>query len=292
MHILTTVLTHVLTGLVLILHYRCLLELVALLLQVIKGETLVAGKGGNQFQGVSGLVHRDHMACFEDSDEGQRTQTANCPRRLTIGSRTGVGRPILGSHSRPLVRAIPLELIDPTLIPHPVADEIQIAGVDHDADAILHHLGNDAVEVAEPVTRKISVNVETALLPLTVHAQGGLDIGAVHEICQLSHVVAKGTVALLSNVVHINSRVRIKDALECRELADVKGNVARKEPLSRVAKISTEATEWIPEINAITKRLAENAVSISKVSICAELDSSIGQTIANCKTLEIQIKAF
>jgi hypothetical protein len=102
-------------------------------------ELLVAEEGVKKRQSSSGLVHWNHVTCLEHLQEGEGALAFLSMGSLGQASRLAVIDPVMISLGIEVLLAGPGQLVSPCLVAHPVADEVDITGVDQHTNTALQH---------------------------------------------------------------------------------------------------------------------------------------------------------
>mmetsp|Transcript_6012 Transcript_6012/g.18565 ORF Transcript_6012/g.18565 Transcript_6012/m.18565 type:complete len:363 (-) Transcript_6012:679-1767(-) len=247
-------------------------------------ELLAARERRDHAERVLRLVHRDHVAGLVDLDKRQ-------PSRRSHGATRGAapGGPLGLRRRRPLLGARPLETVDPARIAKPVANEVEVAGVDHDAHAILQHLGQQQRVVAKPIARKVAVHHHVARLPGLVDSESLLCGLHVEEGVSVAEVVAQRAVALLLDVVHVDTWVRREDGPKLGAHADAEAKAAQPPPLRRLARVCHEGADWRPKFDDVVQRLRDELILQRKVGVRGELHVGLCQPVSNSNALHVDL---
>lgn len=108
----------------------------------------------------------------------------------------------------------PLELVGPSLVTEPVADEVGIAGVDEDGN-LLQNTGHEEVERLHPVTLEEEVAVDVSVAAFVVvdslDAEGGHDVPLVQVLVNVveTGVAETATLAIYAHVVGVATRLLV-----------------------------------------------------------------------------------
>mmetsp|Transcript_31447 Transcript_31447/g.80267 ORF Transcript_31447/g.80267 Transcript_31447/m.80267 type:complete len:567 (+) Transcript_31447:111-1811(+) len=239
-------------------------------------QRAVAHPGAEHDQAVERLVHGHHVSRLVHAHERQR------PHRPDLARGRALDLPHAVAGRRPLRHALPLERVHPPPVAHPVADEVQVARVDHHAHAVRHHVGQHAVKRVQPVTSHIHVDVGVARHPLAVaHPQRLARGGAVEEVIGVGEVVAQPARARLGDVVHVDGRVGRQDGLELGGHAVLQAQHTRERPVVLVAHPVGKVAQWVQERHDGPRRGADELVVQRKVAVRVELDGGVGEPVAH-----------
>lgn len=233
------------------------------------------------------------MACAVDAHEGQVTLLLELAILLVIilGNleilELGLGKCLM---------ARPLKLVGPSLVSEPVANEVDIAGIDEDGD-LLKDAGNHLVVGLHPVTSKHKVAVDIKVAAVVA---ADLDTESVHDITSVEILrnVAQGGVAEVARVL-----TRAANIIDIKTSALVwahhsvvtvdGGRYTRPSAAGFVAVLDKRLAARQSIIHGLTLALAEDRLvatfAASHGAVVSILSVAVRKTVADEDRLKIDI---
>ena len=152
-----------------------------------------------------GLVIRRHVASLEDLEEGQIARRLEST--VLLGTLAGADLDRAELSLGEVLVARPLELVGPSLVAEPVADEVGVTSIDEDRN-LLQDLRHKSEIRLHPVAleQEVAVNVKVAaVISVDLGAEGLHDVGLVQPLGDvLELVIAEAaSLALLAHVVRV-----------------------------------------------------------------------------------------
>mmetsp|Transcript_75427 Transcript_75427/g.157270 ORF Transcript_75427/g.157270 Transcript_75427/m.157270 type:complete len:380 (-) Transcript_75427:342-1481(-) len=161
--------------------------------QIAQGEVL------DHLQCHLGLVHWHHVASIEDLHKAETVAGTELGNSVALA----VQFVVLVGGCVEIILVSPLQLLSPLHVAQPVADVVNITGVDQRLDAISEHVGDQGVVVAHPISclDEEHVHGHVTGAPALGNTQLFLDRSSVQE--SLDHVEVVAEPAVLAGDAHV-----------------------------------------------------------------------------------------
>ena len=208
----------------------------------------------------------------------------------------GRGNKVLKVRLGKVLVARPLELVGPSLVSEPVADEVNITSVDKNRD-LLQDLGDKLVVGLHPITGKheVAVNVEVAtVIAVDLGTDGLADLLLVKELGDPAHgrvAQVGGILARSTNVVDVATGALV--GTHHGVVAVDGGRDARPGTAGVVAALNQGLTTGQSAVHTLALALAQDRLvatfAASHGAVVSVLGVRVGQTVTNEHTLEVDV---
>lgn len=240
-----------------------------------------------------GLVKGRHVSGLEDLEEGQvavRLQPAVVFAILAGGNLDSLALSFLEA-----LVAGPLELVGPSPVTEPVADEVSIASIDEDRD-LVENLGDQSEVRLHPITleQEVAVNVKVAAVVLVnLGAESLHDFGLVQPLRNvLEFVIAKAAaLAVTANIVRVAAAALVRTNHGI--IAVDTGGYAGPGTLGIIARFDQRLAAGEGVVQGLAGALVQDSrvatITASHWAVVLVLSVAIGQSVSNQNALEINV---
>jgi hypothetical protein len=242
-------------------------------------------------QASFGLVVGHHVASSVETHEGQVAGALDGADLAAVRKELEV----LERRLLVVLVARPLELVGPSQVAEPVADEVGITGVDQDGD-LLENARNKAVEGLHPVTleQEVAVDVHVARSVVAdLSAESLHDVGTVEVLLDpLELVVAEVAAgALGADVVGVHASALV--GTDHSVVAVDGGGNARPNALAVVARLDELLAARKRVVHSLALLLIKDSgpatITASHGTVVLVLSKTIGETVTDQNGLQVDV---